>query len=141
MANASILPVLWPAVKTLINVTAITSLGYSVFDRFPVTPRPKQYVAMASPTETPLRAMGNLGSDTTFQLHIFSDKHAHYGPGGVHTVLSALIAILEPASLSLSGFTPHGVLYENSFDAGSEDENGVRYTHHVAVFRVYAKAA
>ena len=48
MANASILPVLWPALKTLINVAAIKDLGYTVYDRVPASPAPRVYLSRVS---------------------------------------------------------------------------------------------
>jgi hypothetical protein len=141
VANASILPVLWPAIYGAINVTAVTTtLGYAVYDHVPQTV-PSKYVRMQSPTAEPLRAMGNLGGNATIQLHVFTAGDTYHGAGSTQAVVSKLVELLEGASLSLSGFTMHGVLYENEFDAGDEDVNGITYKHYVVAFRVYARAA
>lgn len=141
-ANASILPVLWPALYALLNVPAITTtLGCAVYDHVP-QPRPSgRYLVLVSPTEIPERCMGNLGSNTTFQVHIYTHSDDYEGAGLAQRILSAVIGILEPAVPALAGFAVDGILYENGFEGGDEDVEGVTYTQYIAIFRILARAA
>lgn len=141
MPSTSALPAVWSAVYAALDVTAITStLGCAVYDHVPQTPT-FPYLRLQSPTNNPLRAMGNFGGDTTVQLHIFTSADQHRGAGKAQAILSKCGELLDNASLLISGFTLHGVLLENEFDAGDEEVNGVPIKHYVGVFRVYTRAA
>jgi hypothetical protein len=136
---ASMLPVLWPALYSALNVAAITqTLGCAVYDHLPQPPPAGPYLVLQSPTEGPNRTMGTLGSNTTFQIHIFTSSDHYEGSGLAQRILSAAVGLLEGATLTLSGFSLDGVLYENGFEAGVEDVNGVTYRHYVGMFRAIA---
>jgi hypothetical protein len=134
----SALPVIWTAIFNALNVAAITdTLGCAVYDHVPQSPS-FPYLRLESPTENPQRTMGTLGTNSTIQVHIFTSSDAHEGASKAQAILSQCVTLLEGAALSLAGFDLDGVLYENGFEAGDEDVNGVQVKHYVASFRILA---
>ena len=137
MAGQSALGAIWSAVYGALNVSSLTStLSCAVYDHVPQRPT-FPYVRLQSPTETKLDTFAADGKDCTIQVHIFTSGDAYRGAGKAQAILSEVIDLLHNATLTVTGHSLLMCQYDNGFDAGDDDVNGVLVKHYVATFRLW----
>ena len=136
MSHISAMPAVWNAIYAALNVSSMTTtLGCAVYDHVP-QPAPNVYLRMSSPTENRMDTFGADGKDVTVQLHIHTSSDVYRGGGKAQAILSHAITLLHHVSLTVSGQSLLVCAYEDGFDAGDEEINGVIYKHYVGTFRV-----
>jgi hypothetical protein len=120
------------AVYTALNVAGMTALA-TVYNGVPQgTAFPYAYVG--SVTENRLDCFQKPGKDLTVQVHAFSTTN---GDTEAAAIVSKAIELLHYQTLTVTNHTLIGCQYEQTIDAGANEEDGIGLVRHlVASFRV-----
>lgn len=124
------------AVYTALNVSGMTALA-PVYNDVPQGQAfPYVYITVSS--ETRMDAMQAPGKSVLVEVHAYSQ---YAGDLEAATLVSKAVELLHYQTLTVSSHTLIACQYEQTYDPGSTDVNGVKTRHLVALFRVEAMQA
>jgi hypothetical protein len=134
MAHQSAINATLTALYAALNVAGMTALATGgVYNGVPQRAA-FPYVWIGSVTENRLDCFQKPGKDLTVQVHVFSTTAGDKEAAGI---VSKAIDLLHYQALTVANHTLIACQYEQTVDAGAEDEAGIGMVRHlVATFRV-----